>query len=79
MGKYLPIAIAKHVRRYKRLCLDICYQYRGNVRYICEAYCIRLVKRCDPRLGESYAWCVEQAKQVVSDYIESRIRPRIPE
>jgi len=59
--KWLPLTIAKHVRRYKSICAKACRGYDRYVRYVCITICIRFVHRCDPRLGEAYVACVENA------------------
>ena len=74
--KWLPLAVVKHVRRYKHLCSDVCRRYRSTVRYVCVANCIRIVKRCDPTVGPAYAACVEEARRQVVALVE-RIRDRV--
>jgi len=76
MAKHTALAIVKHVRRYKRLCYDICYQYDKYIRMTCLDICIRFIHRCDPRLGDGYVQCIENAKKRVIDLIE-RIKDRL--
>ena len=73
--KWLALAIAKYVRRYKSLCSVLCRDYSGLVREFCVQICIRYVHRCNPRL-EGYTQCVETALENARNYIENKVKPR---
>ena len=69
--KFLALAVARHGRRYKRICSKYCSDLSGNVRMLCVALCIRYVKRCDAVNNPSWASCANAAAQAARDAAES--------